>query len=91
MFVSERVTVELEDARADGTPATPSRVIWGDETFEVAGVIETWKTYGEAQRGKRARYLRRHFYKLRAADGRMLTVYCERGSPAWYLYSLERE
>lgn len=89
MFVSERVRVESDVARADGEPATPSRVFWGDETIEVAGVLEAWKTYSEPQSKSGGRYVRRHYVKVRAADGRELTLYCERGAPAWYLYAVD--
>ena len=82
MFVSERVRVETDVARADGAPATPSRVIWGGDAIDVAAVLETWKTLSEG-------YVRRHYFRVLATDGRELTLYCERGAPAWYLYAVD--
>lgn len=81
-------------AMASGLPGLPERFIWRGEEIVVAEVLETWMETGPAREGGTARYLRKHWFRIKAASGAEMKVYFERqprrGSPAkarWWLYS----
>ena len=74
-----------------GEPGLPGRFTWRGASHVVAVLQSTWKT-STADRGEQ--YLRRHWYRIVTADGRQMTLYCERQvrsarRPAtrWWVYS----
>ncbi|MEM1057876.1 MAG: DUF6504 family protein [Verrucomicrobiota bacterium] len=106
-FVSERIRVdggEMDASYAtEGGPALPVRFFWGKEEIEIGEVLQTWPDYGPCSHGSGERYLRRHYFKVRVTDGRIMTLYFERHQPGrrtvtakrrrpvsrWYLHSWE--
>lgn len=46
-------------------PGLPTHFIWRDETYEVVGLIEAWKTDSPCRHGGGEMYLRRHWYRIR--------------------------
>lgn len=86
-------------AMAAGTPGLPRAFEWRAETFEVAETLGAWKESGpEVGRLHGERYLRRHYWRLRMADGAVWTVYFVRLAPRggsakrrWFLYEIEQE
>lgn len=81
-----------------GEPGLPERFIWKDTEYEVAEVLETWKETGPCKNGSPELYLRKHWYKIRTADGLLMTLYFERQARSkgsskarWWLYTIERK
>jgi hypothetical protein len=82
---------------ATGVPGLPRAFRWRDAEYEIEATLETWKESApEGGRPGGERYLRRHCFKLRMADGAVWTVYFTRQAPRggsartrWFLYSRE--
>lgn len=84
-FVSQPVS-PVEPTGTD----LPRAFDWNGDTLEVRSVRKEWRGTKE-DRGDV--YLKRHWYEFEAADGRIATVYFDRGakpgSARWWLYSIE--
>ncbi len=84
-------------AMGRGEPGLPSAFKWRGETVEIDAKISVWKhSERESSQAQGELYLRRHYFKLRMADGLVWTVYFIRqpsksGSPKarWFLYTIE--
>ena len=81
-----------------GEPGLPERFIWRDAEYAVADVLETWKETGPCRSGGPEMYLRKHWYKIRTADGLIMILYFERQARSksrnktrWWLYTIETE
>lgn len=79
-------------AMARGEPGLPAEFTWRNQQYVVAKVLNTWKT-STAESGRL--YLRRHWYRILTADGRIMTLYCQRQTQnprnpkaRWWLYSI---
>jgi len=63
-FVSEAIAPvgPSFDARAmsTGEPGLPARFLWRDTDYEVARVIEKWRTTGDCKHGSGEQYVRRY-------------------------------
>ena len=69
-------------AMARGEPGLPPAFHWHDQAYTVAECIEQWKQSGpEIGRRHGERYLRRHYFRLRMADGAVWIVYFIRRPP----------
>ena len=99
-FVSEPLTPDPLSfdlaAMAIGLPGLPSGFTWRGRHFDVATVLSTWKESEGCTHGGGERYLRKHFWKVRATSGETLTIYAvrkvKRGESAkqrWWLYTIE--
>ncbi len=107
-FVSKRVEVETAGmdpaAMAGGEPPAPVCFTWGEEKLQVVELLASWRGYDQDRtHGSAERYLRRHWFKVRVADGRVMSLYFERHAPRrssrsakarkpqsrWYLHSWE--
>lgn len=100
-FVSERIEPAggwLDVAgMGRGEPGLPRGFLWRGESFEVISCEESWKTSSpEGGRVGADVYLRRHYYRLKMANGTLWTVYFLRqaaraGSAKhrWFLYAVE--
>jgi hypothetical protein len=97
-FVSEEITpvpgaLEI-GGMAVGEPGFPRRFRWGDREIGVEEILDRWKTTGE-DRGDV--YVRRHWFRIRTADGETMRIYFRRqaprpGRPArgrWWLYAVD--
>ncbi len=91
-FVSEAVTPQGDfdaDAIGRGEPGLPSGFTWRDQDLAIAGVRKTWKGH-KTDRGDV--YVKRHYFDVDLADGRVATLYFERqarpGQPRWWLYTI---
>jgi hypothetical protein len=84
-FVSEAV----EPVSPAGTDL-PSAFRWRNETLAVGSVRKGWRGTKE-DRGDV--YLKRHWYEFETQDGRIATVYFDRGArpgtARWWLYTIE--
>jgi phosphoribosylglycinamide formyltransferase-1 len=100
-FVSEPIDPAggFDAARMSfGEPGLPEKFRWRGREFSVGAVLEQWKDYGDCRHGSGERYVRRHFFRVRAAAGEVLTVYFQRSfgrasarvKSRWWLYSVEK-
>lgn len=99
-FVSEAI-VPLDGSfdtagMAAGGPGLPRRFRWRREVLEVAEVLECWKEYGDCTHGSGERYVRKHGFRVRATDGRVLRLYFQRhfgkrqtSRARWWIQSVE--
>ncbi|MBN2182710.1 MAG: hypothetical protein JW715_12430 [Sedimentisphaerales bacterium] len=83
-------------AMTRGEPALPERFVWSDTEYSVVEVLEAWKETGPCRSGGSEIYLRKHWYKIRTADGLIMTLYFERQARSksrdkarWWLYTIE--
>jgi GAF domain-containing protein len=83
------VSQPIEPTAATGTDLPPA-FRWNHETLEVRALRKQWRGTKE-DRGDV--YLKRHWYEFETSDGRVATVYFDRGAkagtPRWWLYALE--
>lgn len=80
---------------AAGSPGLPRRFSWKNGSFEVLEVLESWKQAGPCRHGSGERYLRKHWFRVRATGEIIATLYFERQKPSsggsrWRLYTIER-
>jgi len=82
-------------AMAKGEPALPGRFVWRGEEYVVAEVLETWKETGPDKGGGEAKYLRKHWFKIRTDSGVEMKIYFQRqpqsraqSKKRWWLYSV---
>lgn len=84
-------------AMARGEPALPAKFTWRGRQYAVSAVLGTWKTSrAEGGRPDGELYLRRHWYRIAAGSGEVMTVYCERQPSQrkhpkrrWWIYTIE--
>jgi phosphoribosylglycinamide formyltransferase-1 len=81
-FVSEAMT-PLETSfdpagMARGEPGLPHKFRWRKKEYLVAAVLEHGKEYGGCSHGSGERYVRRHAYRVRTADGTVFRLYFQR-------------
>ena len=100
-FVSEPITPVTGTFDAApmtrGEPGLPSRFVWREQEYAVAGVLEAWKETGPCKSGSPEQYLRKHWFKVRTDDGLEMTIYFERqartkrqGKKRWWLYTVNK-
>jgi hypothetical protein len=81
-FVSEPITpvaAAFDAARmSQGEPGVPDRFIWRGEEYQVARVVESWKTTGPCRHGSREQYVRRHWFTVDTTDGHRMDIYFDR-------------
>lgn len=94
-FVSESIVpMELGASSVIGEPALPVKFRWRKVEYEVAQVIERWKTTGACRHGSGERYVRRHWYRVLTTDGSEMKIYFERqprlgqNKKRWWLASV---
>lgn len=98
-FVSEAITPVPGTADASamgrGEPGLPNRFTWRDREYAITAVLDAWKS-SSPEGGTGRLYLRRHWYRVRTDDGRLMTLYCERQARSarqaknrWWLYAVK--
>lgn len=87
-FVSEPIYA-IDSGLPTGEPQVPAAFRWRDETLTIASVRQTRRST-KVDRGDT--YVKRHWFELDIADGRVATVYydraAKRGEPHWWLYTI---
>ena len=97
-FISEVLTpvgdVTSTAFMSRGEPGVPEAFQWGQETLQIARILETWKESGRCKSGKEM-YLRKHWYVLKTQCGKSIKVYFERkprsakqAKARWWMYSV---
>jgi hypothetical protein len=82
-------------AMARGEPGLPQKFRWKDRELIVAEVLETWRDYGNCTHGSGERYLRKHGFRVRTAEGLVLRLTFQRSlgrsrpSTRWWLQGIE--
>lgn len=75
-----------------GVPGIPYEFMWKNKKYNVAKVIETWKSTGKCHSGSGERYVRKHWFRIRVQSGELMTLYCNRqckkSGTGWVLYSI---
>ncbi len=78
-FISEAIIPAAFAAPAAiGEPGTPIQFKWRGGNYDVARVIEKWKTAGDCRNGSGERYVRRHWFRIETTDGTEMEIYFER-------------
>lgn len=81
-FIAEPITPAegsfTAAAMAAGEPGCPHRFRWRDDDYEVAQVLETWKTTGPCRHGSGERYVRKHWFRVLTTDGTEMEIYFDR-------------
>lgn len=77
---------------ATGAPGLPRSFSWHGARYTVLEVLETWKESGDCRCGSGERYVRKHWYRIKTAEGPEMKLYFERqqrssGGSRWRLYS----
>ena len=98
-FVSERIqpvgnTMGAQGA-ASGEPGLPGMFHWRGEEIAVETVVEKWKETSRCKSGGDEQYVRKHWFRIRASDGREMKIYFERQARSrsqrmqrWWLYTV---
>ncbi len=97
-FLSEPITPDAGTAdplsMARGEAGLPAGFTWRGKHYEIFDLLEAWKSNADA--GEGSRYLRRHWFKVRAGSGEVFTLYCLRQAPSgqrkqrrWWVYCVE--
>jgi hypothetical protein len=80
-----------------GEPGLPTGFAWRGLNVDIVEELSAWKQSSREGGDAGDLYLRRHYFKLRMADGSIWTVYFVRQTPRsgdpksrWFLYSVER-
>jgi hypothetical protein len=103
-FVSEPI-VPVGDSfcvsdMATAEPGLPMRFRWRDVEYEVARILEKWKTTSDCRNGADEKYVRKHWFRVVTTDGAEMKIYFERqarpGSKSsrrqrWWLATVSRE
>jgi Domain of unknown function (DUF6504) len=98
-FICDPIKVITDDASVSGAlrgePCAPKHFIWRTQEIEVAEVLDRWKDTGPCTHGSAEKYVRKHWFKIRADDNRIMKIYFERkprsmkkARERWWLYTI---
>ena len=78
---------------ATGAPGLPREFSWKGGKFAVLEVLECWKETGSCRHGSGERYIRKHWFRIRAGPDTEMEIYFERQARAktgsrWRLYTI---
>lgn len=101
-FISEAIApVDASfdiSSMSSGEPGLPRLFAWRGKQYEVARVVEKWKTTGACRHGSRERYVRKHWFRVEVSDGTLMEIYFDRQPSSkrqkqrWWLAAIvERE
>lgn len=61
-----------------GEPGLPTRFAWRGTQYEVAQILDRWKTTGPCHHGSGEQYVRRHWFRVVTTDGTQMEIYFDR-------------
>jgi len=67
-------------AMAAGEPGVPRRFRWREVEYEVAAVLDTWRTTGPCRNGSGEKYVRKHWFRVQTTDGEEMEICFDRQS-----------
>ena len=78
-----------------GEPGFPRRFLWRGSEYSLAEILETWKESGPCRSHGKEKYLRKHWFRIRTADGLEMKIYFERqargkAKSRWWLYTVTK-
>lgn len=99
-FISEPITpvdASFDTAgMARGEPGLPLKFRWRKKEYDVTELLEQSKGHGECRNGSGERYVRRHDYRVRTAQGLVFRLYFQRSigrgkmpKARWWIHSIE--
>lgn len=99
-FISEPVKPDAgtfdASAMSQGRPGLPAGFTWRDRHYAILEVLEEWKVSEREYHRRGEAYYRKHFWKVRADSGEIMTLYAlrhvKRGhdpKKRWWLYAIE--
>jgi hypothetical protein len=78
-----------------GEPILPARFRWRGVEYRIDAILESWKEYSDGSRSMPERYLRKHWFHVRASDGSTMKIYFERSVRSkgaararWWLFTV---
>jgi len=81
-FISEAITpVDASFSTSSmcaGEPGLPVRFRWRNTLYEVARVLEKWKSTGDCRHGSGEQYVRKHWFRVEVTDGTQMEIYFDR-------------
>ncbi len=81
-FISEAITPVGgsfdTSGMAAGEPGLPARFVWRGGEYEVARVVDKWKTTGACRHGSGEQYVRKHWFRVQLTDGTEMEIYFDR-------------
>ena len=100
-FVGESIQPVVGTAVAAGMvrgePGFPTRFIWRDTEHVLDEILKSWKQSGPCKSGSDEKYLRKHWFRIRTADGLEMDIYFDRQARSkrqaktrWWLYTVSR-
>ena len=63
---------------ARGEPGLPLRFTWRGREYRIEVVLGCWKETGPCRSASDERYVRKHWFRVRTADGTEMKIYFER-------------
>ena len=82
-------------AMVRGKPGLPKRFTWRGKEYAVAEVLEQWKETSPCHHGSAEQYVRKHWFRVRTADGAEMKLYFERQARSarerkrrWWLHTI---
>jgi hypothetical protein len=65
-------------AMSAGEPGLPGCFLWQGKEYQVACVLDRWKTAGPCKHGSGEQYVRKHWFRLLTSDGTEMEIYFDR-------------
>lgn len=85
-------------AMARGEPGLPARFVWRKTEYSVTQILGKWKETSPCKSGGKEKYVRKHWYKIKTTDNKIMQIYFERKPlpkgqrrTRWWLYSISEE
>jgi hypothetical protein len=84
----------ITSSMCTGEPGLPARFRWRGSEYEVARVLEKWKTTGACRHGSAEQYVRKHWFRVEVTDGTQMDIYFDRqprsrnNKQRWWLASI---
>lgn len=81
-LISESIEPVMEETAERpflaGEPVLPAAFRWRGVEYRVETILDSWKEYSPGTRQMPDRYLRKHWFHVRAQDGTEMKIYFER-------------
>ena len=100
-FISEKlrpIRGTMDTARmVSGQPGLPKKFLWRGTTIKVEKVLRQWRETGLCRHGSGEVYLRKYWYEVQTACGKLMKLYFLKPSQGnsnetgWRLFSLKED